>query len=91
MFYLFFVDEIFGDDTAVNFANFKCRGRHVGYGGDEIAVPPEHGNWGKYGSWSQDCPPGSAVCGMATSIEPDQGSGDNTALDDLKLFCCSEQ
>ena len=44
---------------------------------------------GSYGDWSDSCPLGSAVCGIQTRIEPDQGFfGDDMGVTDVKLFCC---
>ena len=33
------------------------------------------------------CPDGFAVMGIHTQVESDQGSGDNTALNEVELYC----
>ncbi|XP_071162937.1 vitelline membrane outer layer protein 1-like [Mytilus edulis] len=76
------------DDTAANFAKFKCRDLDVEPEYD-LAHPPGHGEWGSYGAWSQSCPLSSAICGIQTRVESPQGSGDDTALNDVKFYCCS--
>jgi hypothetical protein len=50
-----------------------------------------HHEWGSFKA-AQTCPGGSAVCGVKTRIEPEQGGGkteDDTAMNDLELTCCT--
>ncbi|XDV37981.1 hypothetical protein PO909_007484 [Leuciscus waleckii] len=69
-----------GDDTAANNIRFKCSGGDVLYGGGT--------NWGEWGFWSPTCE-GTGICGIQTRIEQSQGSeGDDTALNDVRMFCC---
>ena len=53
--------------------------------GEEMDAGREMGgslqNWG-------DCPAGTAICGMNSRFEGDQGAGDDSALNDLKVHCC---
>ena len=76
-----------GDDTAANNLIFICghRGSHY--------TEEKKGNgmhWGSYGVNSGICPSGSAVCGIQVRAEKPQWLlGDDTALNDLKLFCCN--
>jgi Vitelline membrane outer layer protein I (VOMI) len=48
-------------------------------------------NGGPYGTWSPyaKCPTGSAVCGMQSRVEGRQGSGDDTAMNGVRLMCCT--
>ena len=57
---------------------------HVRYPGNG------YGYWGSYGSWSESCAANTAVCGIRTKIEAPQGRGDDTALNDIELFCCPQ-
>ncbi|XP_069506420.1 vitelline membrane outer layer protein 1 homolog isoform X2 [Ambystoma mexicanum] len=70
----------YGDDTAANNIRFYCSGGVVidGYGGHS----------GKYGPWSDSCLKG--VCGIMTRVEDHQGSQDDTALNDVRFFCCTD-
>ncbi|XP_076842466.1 vitelline membrane outer layer 1 homolog b isoform X2 [Brachyhypopomus gauderio] len=43
--------------------------------------------WGSWGSWSDTCR-GKGVCGIQTIVEEPRGLGDDTALNDVRLFCC---
>uniref|UniRef100_A0A673HCX3 Vitelline membrane outer layer protein 1-like n=1 Tax=Sinocyclocheilus rhinocerous TaxID=307959 RepID=A0A673HCX3_9TELE len=68
-----------GDDTAANNIMFKCsRGSLLQ--GDST-------HWGDWGPWSQTCE-GKGICGIKTQIEEPQGRGDDTALNDVRMFCC---
>ncbi|XDV37956.1 hypothetical protein PO909_007473, partial [Leuciscus waleckii] len=68
-----------GDDTAANNIKFTCSGGEVleGYSTDL-------GNWG---NWSPTCT-GKGICGIKTRIDEPQGRGDDTALNDVRMFCC---
>uniref|UniRef100_A0A8C5Q3A6 Vitelline membrane outer layer protein 1 n=1 Tax=Leptobrachium leishanense TaxID=445787 RepID=A0A8C5Q3A6_9ANUR len=67
-----------GDDTAVNNFKFRCsNGQEI----EGVGLP-----WGSYGGWSDSCTNG--ICGVKTKIEPPQGLGDDTALNDAIFYCC---
>lgn len=70
-----------GDDTAANDANFKCSQ------GQELKAPGGR----SFGSWSPyaACPANSAVCGIGARVEGRRGDGDDTAMNGLRLMCCS--
>ncbi len=44
-------------------------------------------NWGDWGGWSDACE-GKGICGIKTRVEAPQGRGDDTALNDVCMFCC---
>ncbi|XP_072517670.1 vitelline membrane outer layer protein 1 homolog [Salminus brasiliensis] len=67
-----------GDDTAANDIMFQCSGGEELAGGGTI--------WGNWGGWSR-CT-GTGICGIQTKVEKPQGSGDDTALNDVRFFCC---
>lgn len=67
-----------GDNTAANNVRFRCSD------GSELEGPGL--SWGEFGEWSDACSKG--VCGLQTKIEAPRGLGDDTALNDLRLFCC---
>ncbi|KFO22918.1 vitelline membrane outer layer protein 1 homolog [Fukomys damarensis] len=67
-----------GDNTAANNLRFRCSD------GTELEGPGL--SWGEFGNWSDSCSKG--VCGLQTKIEDPRGLRDDTALNDLQLFCC---
>ncbi|MBV6622418.1 MAG: hypothetical protein KI793_05590 [Rivularia sp. (in: Bacteria)] len=68
-----------GDDTAANSVAFWCsRGKRIEGNG---------GGWGRWGKWKGGYYK-SAICGVAAKVEPPQGSGDDTALNDLEFTWC---
>ncbi|XP_063785716.1 uncharacterized protein LOC134934147 [Pseudophryne corroboree] len=69
-----------GDDTALNNIMVQCSNCQ--------RMEVHGGPWGTYGAWSNTCWFG--VCGIKTRVEPPQGNGDDTALNDLEMYCCSE-
>ncbi|XP_077116863.1 vitelline membrane outer layer protein 1-like [Ranitomeya variabilis] len=68
------------DDTAANNVMFQC----TDY---EIMLGAGH-SWGDYGRWSGKCMDG--ICGMKAKVERPQGSGDDTALNDVQFICCKK-
>ncbi|KAI5612877.1 vitelline membrane outer layer protein 1, partial [Silurus asotus] len=67
------------DDTAANNIKFKCSG-------DE-EIKGAGMSWGDWGSWSETCT-GSGICGLQTIVEEPKGVGDDTALNDVRFYCC---
>jgi hypothetical protein len=69
-----------GDDTAMN----GLRGTCIDGSQPEEAGP--------FGDWQDNsplsCPAGTAICGLSIQFEDDQGSGDDTAMNGLRVECC---
>ncbi|KAK2850888.1 hypothetical protein Q5P01_007164 [Channa striata] len=70
-----------GDDTGANNIKFNCSRSGAELEGDGM-------EWGSWGNWSIKCPE-DAICGLQTLLEPPQGTGDDTALNDVRFFCCN--
>lgn len=68
-----------GDNTGVNNVRFRCS--------DGVELKGPGLNWGDYGEWSDSCPKG--VCGLQTKIQKPRGLRDDTALNDVRIFCCN--
>ena len=66
---------------AANNVRFTCEdGSHVQQSG------------AKWGDWTAEkkCPAGSLICGLKTAVEGKMGGGDDTALNEIMFYCCSE-
>ena len=72
-------DKGSGDDTGTNDIDLKC-------GDGSWASTGWNGEWGDWGE-EMYCPSGYAVSGMNVQIEANQGSGDDTALNGVQLYC----
>ncbi|XP_056586564.1 vitelline membrane outer layer protein 1-like [Triplophysa dalaica] len=69
-----------GDDTAANNIRFTCSRT-----GQVMEGSGRHrGDWG---GRSNKCY-GKGICGIETRVEPPQGGGDDTALNDVRMYCC---
>jgi len=70
-----------GDDTAANNLRIFCN----------LPASPEmiEGDGMTWGSWTerQNCLNGQAVVGFRTQVEPYQGNGDDTALNNVDMVC----
>jgi hypothetical protein len=71
-----------GDDTSANAINFRCNntGSTVEY------AASNSGAWGSWGSWRTYS--NAAICGLRERIESPQGTGDDTALNDVEFIWC---
>uniref|UniRef100_A0A3B4DWZ1 Vitelline membrane outer layer protein 1 homolog n=1 Tax=Pygocentrus nattereri TaxID=42514 RepID=A0A3B4DWZ1_PYGNA len=69
-----------GDDTAASNIMFECSR-------DVRNLVGEGTSWGEWGGWSKYCR-GKGFCGIETKVEGPQGSGDDTALNDVRFLCC---
>ncbi|XP_025047875.1 vitelline membrane outer layer protein 1 homolog [Alligator sinensis] len=68
------------DNLAATNARFTCSG-------GETLEPPGP-DWGEWGVWSQSCT--KSICGIETRQEAPRGMGkDDTALNDVRFFCCN--
>ncbi|XP_067412468.1 vitelline membrane outer layer protein 1-like [Emydura macquarii macquarii] len=68
------------DDVAADNIHFKCSdGKWIFDGGSFWVSIVTKTNW---------CSSG-AICGIQTKVQTYQGRGDDTALNDVKFFCCN--
>ena len=68
------------DDTAGNDLNLSCT--------DGMVLNGHADTWGEWSDFIS-CPSNTAICGISTLVEPDQGSeDDDTALNAVIFYCC---
>ncbi|XP_050948885.1 vitelline membrane outer layer protein 1-like [Labeo rohita] len=67
------------DDTAAGNIMFKCS--------DGTVLVGEGILWGDWGDWSKTCE-GKGICGIKTRVQEPQGNDDDTALNDVIMYCC---
>ena len=68
------------DETAGNNLNGAC------YNGTVLSGAGTHwGTWSNY----ELCPSDTAVCGLRTQVEGNQGPSDDTALNQVIFYCCN--
>jgi len=68
------------DDTAGNDLDVECTDGEL-----------LNGDGDRWGEWSElvSCPSNTAICGINTLVESDQGNDvDDTALNGVKFYCC---
>merc|ERR1711881_13514 len=79
------------DDTAINGLKMNCRSVSTGKFPDGIwtgeKTVANHG-WGSWTS-SATCPKSYHMCGFQQRTEARQGSGDDTAMNGIRMMCCS--
>ena len=72
----------------VNSYEFRCQYPHINASTNSSVILSSHpGYWGEWSNWT-DCPHGSAISGIKTRVQLNQGGGDETALNDAEFTCC---
>jgi hypothetical protein len=69
-----------GDDTAANSMQASCND-------GALLTASNGGPWGDWGNWAF-CPADTAVCGASLKVETPIGEGDDTAVNNVRLYCC---
>jgi Vitelline membrane outer layer protein I (VOMI) len=77
-------DPTDGDDTALNSVELQCTDKTNA----KTNLSAHRGFWGSWKGWSY-CPNGGFVKGGQLKIEGQQGGGDDTAANSLKVQCTS--
>lgn len=71
-----------GDDTALNKITATCSN-------GTLLQPSSATSWGVSVAPDDPCKPGTAICGIKTQLEGNQGSGDDTSLNGAVFYCCA--
>lgn len=77
-----------GDDSALNAISIRCRKDGEGFTDKKPSITAHKGYWGSWSKHWETCPLETAVCGVRTRVEPKQGKGDDSAMNDIRLLCC---
>jgi hypothetical protein len=80
-------DQGDGDDTSLNAVSLTCKTKS---GTSAGTITPHSGLWGSWSSWSSSCATGHAMTQANMLVEPWQGSGDDTAGNDIHFYCNSD-
>ena len=80
-------DSYGGDDTGLNAGYVKCRDLEFNIFEYYLHVPSVTYGSLYWGGWSLECPLGSAVAAAQIRYEPDIGSGDDTGINDIYMYC----
>ena len=75
------------DQTGAANLAVKCRTLYS-YWGQYILDGKSGIPWVSTKYWSSSCPLNSAVCGLRTRVEKWQRDGDDTALNNVEMYCC---
>jgi hypothetical protein len=89
-----------GDDTGANSIRFTCQSINMNEASQNHVIEADrHGAWGSWGRW--EFPEGPALpeqgpvmfdqsyaCGIAVKFEGSQGSEDDTAVNDARIYWC---
>lgn len=68
-----------GDDTATNAVRMICEDFNI--------IKSRESSWGEW-SMINLCPAKFFICGLKTQVEPSQGKGDDTSLNNILFYCC---
>jgi hypothetical protein len=77
-----------GDDTALNTIQLLCRPETSSATPETTIIKSKEGFWGDWSSWAK-CSPQQLLVSYELKVEGNQGSGDDTAANSIKMGCRS--
>jgi aqualysin 1 len=77
-----------GDDTALNTIQLLCRPETSSATPETSIIKSKEGFWGDWSAWSK-CAAGEALVSYELKVEGNQGSGDDTAANAVRMGCRS--
>ncbi|XP_052765091.1 vitelline membrane outer layer protein 1-like [Mya arenaria] len=77
------------DDNGATWVKFQCEDMYGTTQMEELNKDPGKNSFGDFGPYSSSCAAGSAICGLKTKVEGNQGSNDDTTLNDVQFYCCN--
>ena len=91
-------DALRGEDTAANDILFMCHSNTgLSSGGIsrdasmlKLFRTDNGGPWGTWGKWSDACAE-TGICGIETRVDKKGSAGDETALNDVRMYCCPKR